>query len=362
MIAERLRPEAVAYEIQFDRRRGLNPLYLSSQIDTYIGERLNVLLHKTKYEINNGLIYGENMSDPFAEVIKKGIDYKRKTQGEDRVDRKREEAELEGFLKIQAVMLDPQTPIGTMMLSVSPKGREESLYQHNFYDIFTLKEEKGERFIEARRYSSALTIEEYKDKLKPLKFVDNIYTDADFLRNPIKIDNVFFDNADQIHAYLHREHETIEVEKFEEIMKTCEGLKWEYINNPSPKTLDAIKNKADEKAGFSHYDNTYYSEFIKSKIPLTVDQEIDYYGNREVRKVATGCGSSGSSSKSLFNNSLNISSPFSVSEFGVNETDDLGDREFPCPACGHTNRRPRNETIARCQNRDCPDPTKVACA
>lgn len=369
MIAEKIRSQEVAYEIDFDRKKGLKKTYLSKQIDTYIGERLNVLLSKGGYEIKNNSMYGEDVDEPFINVIKRGVDYKEKTEGKDRVDRKREEAEIEGFQKIQEMMLNSNTEAGTMVLSISPKGEEGSEYQRNFYDIFTLRESQGKRFVEARRYSSALDIDEYKDKLKPLASMKYIVNDADFLKNPIKIDNIFFDNADQVHSYLHRNHAVVEFNRFEDIKrdKDYEDLKQRYYQAPNPKILDAIKNLADEKAGLipkifiSQKPNVFYDPIVGPSFPLTVDQKIDLYGGQKVRQVATGCGSSGSSSKNKFDNGLNLSSLFSVSEFGMSESDDFGNREFPCPACGHTNKRPHNEKILLCQNPECPDPTKVAC-
>jgi len=191
MIAEKLPARAIAYEPRFDQRIDVKASYISRQLDTFLGERLNVLLSKNKYEIKNNLIYGEDMEDSFIEVMKRGIEYRERLDGENRVDRKREEAEVTGFLKTQEVMCNPQTSVGTMMLSISPQGGKDSLYQHNFYDICTLRQAQGKRFIEARRYSSALSTDEYKDKLKPLYHMVNALDDAYFLSHPVKIDNSF---------------------------------------------------------------------------------------------------------------------------------------------------------------------------
>ena len=43
------------------------------------------------------------------------------------------------------------------------------------------------------------------------------------------------------------------------------------------------------------------------------------------------------------------------------ETDSMGSLYFPCPACGATNKRPREGYVERCQNPTCTDPTKVRC-
>lgn len=352
MTTERLQARAIAYEPQFDQRIGLKASYISKQIDTFLGERLNVLLSKNKYEIKNNLMWGEDMDEPFVNVIKRGVEYRQKVGGEERVDKKREEAELEGFLKTQEILCNPNTPVGTMTLSISPKGAKDSLYQHNFYDIFTLKEVEGKRFVEARRYSSALSIDEYKDKLSPLSFVANMRDDADFLKNPIKIYNVFFENADQVHSYLHRDHRITELKEFERIIETCELLKQKYIKTPDPKILDAIMNKADEEAGLIKIKKEeFYDAIIGASISLRADQEIDYYGNHPVREVATGCGSSGSLSGDK------KSSPFSVSDFGIGD-DKFGSRDFECPECGKTNIRPKDELVKNCQH--C-NSSKVAC-
>ncbi|MDP2586018.1 MAG: hypothetical protein Q8P29_04015 [Candidatus Levybacteria bacterium] len=332
MITERLR--AKAYEPQFDQRIGLKASYISRQIDTFLGERLNVLLSKNKYEIRNGLIYGQDMDEPFIEVMKRGVDYRQKAEGGNRVDKRREEAEVEGFLKTQEILSNPQTPVGTTMLSISAKGGKDSLYQHNFYDIFTLKAVEGRRFIEARRYSSALSIEEYRDKLSSLSSVESISDDVDFLKSPIEIDNVFFENAGQIHSYLHKDHKFMELEEFERIIKTCSKLKDEYVRIKDPRILNAIMNKADEGAGIIEIKpDKFYDYLAGSSQLLTTNREVDFYGRQPVRSTATGCGSSGSVSE--FDKKSGLLSPFSVLSFGLSDEDiDYEfDQDGPCKKC-----------------------------
>ncbi len=351
MIAE-LQPRAIAYEQKFDQRIGLKASYLSKQIDTHIGERLSVRLSLNNYEIKDNLIYGQDMDDPFTDVIKRGIEYRQKVEGENRPDKRREEAELTGFLKVQKTLCDINTPFGTMMLSISPQGGKDSVYQHNFYDIFTLKKDKGgRRFVEARRYSSALTIAEYKDKLKPLFSMEENVDDAYLLSHPVRIGNGFFQDADDIHSYLHKDHNVTELDKFQEIIGSLDLLKREYYRTRDKKILDAIMNKADEMAGLVEFKKDKYSSLIDPSIELKIGNEIDFYGGQKVRQAATGCGSSGG-----LNMNKDKNSPFSVSDFG--NKDDLGDREFDCPECKKMNRRPYNKTITNCQH--CGS-SKVAC-
>lgn len=337
MITERLQERAIAYEPRFDQRQDLKDSYLSKQIDTFLGERFNVLLSKYNYEIKNGLMYGQDMDKPFEQVIRSGIEYRQEVGGHERIDKRREEAELEGFLKIQEVMCNKDTPVGTMMLSISPKGAKDSLYQHNFYDIFTLRQAQGKRFVEARRYSSALTIDEYKDKLSPLSFVESLSDDADFLCHPIKIDNVFFESADQIHSYLHRSHNFMSVEEFENVLRACERLKQEYIRTKDPRCLNAIMNKADIEAGI------VTRRFDWLSAVQTINQEVEFLGSQPVRQVAAGCGSSG------FVSGDKKPSLFSVSDFGAG-SDKYGERTFDCPECGKINIRPKDELLKNCQH------------
>lgn len=349
--AERNASRAVAYEPSFDQKENIKPSYILRNLETFLGERLNVILSKSKYEIKDGVIYGEDMDSPFIEVMKRGVEYRRKLDGDKRIDRKREEAEVVGFSKIQNVLCNPNIEPGTMMVSISPPGSSRSIYQHNFYDIFTLKEFYGKRFIEARRYSSALTYEEYKDKLSLLHYMGDIVDDADFLSNPIKIDpsaglRVFFKTADEIHGYLHSEHKTTNEQDFERIKRACRSLSERYAQEKDPNILNAIMNKADIEAGL-----------IPNKLVRfygSLDQEINFLGKEPVRQAATGCGSSGGFSTNNIDKLL--SSPFSISDFG--SSDKYGSREFECPECGRINIRPENGFLTRCQH--CAS-DKVAC-
>src|SRR5690606_6830339 len=101
--------------------------------------------------------------EPFMNMLIRGRDYRRE-HGKP-IDHSREDAEVEGFAKIEQTLCSPDTAVGTMMISISPPGEKGSSYTHNFYDIFTLAPDKqGDRYIEARRYSSALSNEEYSLK------------------------------------------------------------------------------------------------------------------------------------------------------------------------------------------------------
>src|SRR5258708_5788441 len=143
-----------AYTLEFDQKPGLSPLFIKRQLETHIGERFNVLFSTTRYEVRDGRILGEDSREPFMDVIVRGRD-DRLVYGK-LIDRDREQAEVTGFQKIEEEVVNPETPPGAVILSFSQKGKEGSTYEHNFYDIFTKKQDKNGVYVEARRYSSAL--------------------------------------------------------------------------------------------------------------------------------------------------------------------------------------------------------------
>jgi len=344
--AERLTSKAIAYEPSFDRKAGVNPLEINRNLETFLGERLNVLLSKNKYKIKNNLIYGEHRDEPFINSIRRGVAYRRALDGEERTDSKREQAEVDGFSMTQDILCGPNTPTGTIMISVSPPGIEGSLYKHNFYDIFTLKNEEGKRFIEARRYSSALSNEEYREKLE--LFYPKIYgkdaspTDDYFLSHPVVITDSLLRSPDDVHAYFHKNHEYVDGGDFEQVAKVCSPFIKRYIRalseNPTDVDshsliLDAILNKADREADSLRRDKgVSHDIFVRAYDSLPLDREIEFLGNQSVRQVATGCGPSSGFSKNnsgARSNGSVFSGAFSIADFGISQ------EWFVCPKCGY---------------------------
>jgi len=344
---------ARTYEPNFDRRDYSRKdikdntrldRYTNRQVETLLGERLNVILSKNRYAIKNNIIYGENMSEPFIDVMTRGRDYRKRIGGENRIDSKREQAEIDGFTMMQDILCNPDTPTDTMIISVSPPGKNGSLYKHNFYDIFALKKEKGERFIEARRYSSALSNEEYREKLE--LFYPKIYgkdvssTDDYFLSHPVVISNSLLKSPDDVHAHLHKNHEYMEEEDFEQVTRVCLPFIKSYIRALSEDPtdvdnhsliLDAILNKADREADYlRRHKGSSYDIFVRTYDSVFLQKEIEFLGNQPVRQVATGCGTSSGFSKNnsgARSNSGVFSGPFSIAEFGTDQ------EWFSCPKC-----------------------------
>lgn len=352
----------LAYDIGLDERIPVNGFYIKRQVETHIGERLNVLLSRTRYELRDGIIYGQSMDEPFLDVLKRGRDYRRKYGNE--ADWDREDAEVVGFSTAQEVLGNPNTQVGTKILSISNQGGEDSIYKHNYYDVFTLKDDGNERYIEARRYSSSLSQRNYKEIYEKLsgEKVDNP-SDSFFLANPLIV-NAFKD-ADEIHKFLHRDHGYTSEGDFEIILEICEPFILYYIKTLLESinrqdhaiAFNAILNKADKAAeDLPDIKNGNLVYFNKVN-PFVVDR----WGRLPVQQKMTGCGAS--NGFSIEKGSTD--SPFGVSEFGetsknkkCNCLEGNHDNHYHCPDC---DKKYADETHKKERTEKCPCGFKFAC-
>lgn len=350
------KPSAMeAYNVSFDRKafREASPYkkndliaYTEKQLITHVGERLNVVLSKGRLNIKEGHLVGENTDIPLLEMMQRGRDYRRK-HGK-KVDFPREDAEVIGFNKIQRLLVDENTPVETMIISVSPRGREGSSYTHNFYDIFTLKEDESGRYVESRRYASALTAKESVQKLKEIVLGDEIPlpNDVSLLANPILISKGIISSAQELHLVLHKDHPCVNEEEFNRVIVFNKAYRQEYlralVENPDDPDLkylyNAVLKNADKLAGKDGSENNGTVVFVDLNRGITKEQIIEV-GKGPVRQVMTGCGSSGAAEED---------SAYSVSQFG-DDSDEKGSLRFICPKCKQINRRPRGEVIPNCQ-------------
>jgi|SRR3989344_573685 len=333
-----------------DKKEALNAS-VSFNLRTALSERFHTGISTRVDLIEDHVMKSLHTREPLLEMFERGRKY-RAAHGSSLSDQARETAEVIGFAKIQKLLCNPHTRAGTMVLSISPPGNEGSIYTHNFYDIFTLKEKGG---VEVSRYSSALGAKEALKKIQqlyPFYDLSEQASDVSFLANPIRISpEREVKSAKDVHRFLHKEHAYMDQEAFEEIVQLCLPYIHHYLSilsqNPFDrekigKAFDALLNKADEVAGLG----SRRPSFVFNE---TFPDEFTRLESQRVREVATGCGRSVGSQGS-----------FSVVEFGES-SDDYGERSFPCPSCGRKNLRPYNKMLSRCQNRECPNPTAVAC-
>lgn len=288
------------YNIDFDKGEA-DGQFISKQIEAHLRERFNVLISTARYEIVNGHLVREGTTEPFINSIKRGRDIIQRISL-NTIDIDRENAEVTGFEDtIDPFMSNQDTPPGSKILSISPKGDEGSKYKHNFYDIFVLKEEGGERIVESSRYSSGLTPKEYAELLgfDP----DRPPTVAAFLAKPIVITDISI-TSEQIHKALHKEHKYMDPAEFSEIWGTVQSFVRQYLLRRDGRSFNAILNFADEVWENNKRQQGKYRDYT-NYVPSY--EERRYLEEKEVRQVAGGCpGKSGADIDS---------SVFSVSEF-----------------------------------------------
>lgn len=362
------RNEGTAYE---HARNNLNG-YTAFQVETFVGERLNVGLSSFRYDLKDGQLYGQGMDEPLLAMIQRGRDC-RDVLADD-VDKPRQDAEMVQFAKIQDVFGNSETPVGTTIVSISPPGGEGSAYSHNFYDVFVLSEDAktNERFVAGHRYAADLGLEEYKvkvEELVPDYFAEykNEPIDSYFLSHPLVLDtNSPLSGApEKVHANFHNGHEFLSTEDFGEVKQAIAGLVVSYVNTlcDTPEnvqylnlTLNAIINKADHVAERLRRKELLPMEnraAQRDETPHGVHAEIMKLGKQKVREVSTGCGSSsGFDTENTLASNL---SSFNATDFGK---DNFGSRSFNCPECGEMNIRPVNQLVSNCQH--CGS-EKVAC-
>lgn len=374
--------KVVQYEIDFDRKQAREILqsngseefegrvenfksFTEMQLITALGERFNRGLSRYSYRNEDGILYGEHSDEPFLNVLERGRAY-REINGNP-IDHPREEAEVIGFKKIQEVLGNPDTPTGTIAISVSPPGGEGSIYKHNFYDGFQKKDDGS---IEVVRFSNALSARETVEKLKELdssiRVPENV-SDVELLSNPfiLSADSASELTLDKLHAHLHKEHDVMNERDFAIVQDMCAFLIVSYINslledpdnfNKHARLYNAILNKADEVSDSLKENRSV--ENIKSSSFMT-EQEVYYLGSQPVREVDTGCGFSGGM---IIGESAN--GMFGVADFGMDNRfsveiqDQYGGLEFTCPYsdCKKINKRPYGKLIRNCgegQNGGC---------
>lgn len=315
------RAELRQYNPDYDQHE--NPQFIATQIETALRERYNVLVSKVEYEIANGHLVREGKMEPFINSIKRGRSVIQALDPRP-IDFDREDAEVVGFEEtIDPFLSNPETPLGSKILSISLRGEKGSKYGHNFYDIFTLKRRDDRRYVELSRYSSALDAQEYAKRL-PGFDPDDPPSAAEFLANPIPITNVFI-SAEQIHQMLHEEHDYTSPSEFDEIWRTVSDQQFveNYISNRDGRRLNAILNFADEvmENRKKRADGTKCRDY-KNQPPSHTERR--FLEESEVRQVITACP--GKSGADISNSS------YSASEFADMDYD--FDQPGPCKTCG----------------------------
>ena len=301
-------------------------LYTKQQLETHVGERLNVLLSTVRYDIRNGHLYGENVNEPAVEMFARGVG----RDGSTTEDLAREKAELFGFSETDTDFASPGARVGKKRISISPPS---SSYQHNFYDIFTLKEDEAGRYVEMRRYSSGLDVRQTVAMLRNAGLVDEDYqANPEYtLAHPIEIEtnNFQFKTAGDIHNYLHASHEYASGEDYAQIIKICMPLITSYINTLANNPYDVRSLLLNYNALLVQVDLAWdtiknndqrmiQSLLYRAEFYSLTPEDIEIMGMRKARMMMIGCGSSGL---------------FSVQDKGLNLMQEKTKLCCTCPFC-----------------------------
>lgn len=360
-------------------------LYTEFQLQTMLGERFHTGLSSYKCNIKEGKIYAGGMNEPMVSVLERGRDF-RKLNGSTELER--EYAEVVGFQNIQEVLTNEQTPDGTKMLSFSLPGKEGSIYAKNFYDIFEkCTDLDGESIIKVNRYSSKLSKSDVINKIKEIDKTFDLnqnIDDAFLLAHPLTIssENSFLQSAEDLHKFLHKEHELISSDDFTELInenkKAREIYLEQLLNSPESvhivfngliNNADNIRNLMLHKKKNQEINNLESNSIdMYQNVRINNKDDIFVLGKLPVNQISTGCGMS--SGYAVSGPGMIVGgSPYSVGFFGTEQVSSCkecglnsSDNHYHCPkdlkdkngnnGCG---RRYADETSKAERTKECTD-------
>lgn len=313
---------------EFKRQEEQLNLRFEEDLKSEIRERFCTQQYQTIYSLRDGKLINSQYDQPFSKIIKKGIESRRQNGS---ADQTREQAELIGFERVEQILNGAAEP--STVVSISPRGTKESIYQRNFFDVF--QKQENDQII-MTRFTSTATLEGFQaaaQKLNPAVPRPIVPTDAYFLSHPLKTTA----SLEQILEAIELDKTAIEKDYVETIVENCLPVILAYVNNPSEAGYIAAVNLADILAGKKTLPNSQFNDSAIERLSdsLSFRSTFNYLASLSVRPVQTGCGFSGSGRTETEFTSRAISNVWSVADFGRGGLDeDKGD--FDCPRCGET--------------------------
>ncbi len=262
------------------------------QVETALGERYGVAESPIIYQIDdsNRLRNEIYPKEPFAQGMQRGVAYL-KEKGSP--DGEREQKEVEGFLKIEAVLTDPEIAIGTKMIVCSPPSQlEGSNYFKNFVDCY---EKTDQKVVTMTRFATDATYGEG-------------FTDAYALSHPDLYEATDLRSGQEIVAEKYGlAKNVVTVKERDSILEGSKERIQFYIDtlsnpNASPESIfvafQAVLNGADRIArGFKSIVQTVFKgvkkEFNNLPTFKNIAEEVRYWGHLPVELVKAACGTSG---------------------------------------------------------------------
>lgn len=347
--------------------------HTAHQMETNLRERYRTAESITRYSIDaNGKLRNKLFPDEaFEEVLKRGVLYRAQNGSK---EWEREQQEVVGFQKLQEWAANPIVQPHTKKILISPPGQAaDTPYKDNFVDIFELKEDEKthERYLEATRFSSAVSPEMYAEKalLFDPQYFDSYEGPFDvwYLSHLLSVDSADERSAKEIFEDCFTfSGEVVTEEEFQAIYKTCIPFILYYVDSLCREPFDvqnvaiafnAILNFGDQvkrarwKEDYSA--QTLTMQFGPELINFaSLAAEVDRLGRQTVTIVAAGCGESagfsltgafGTIAPSAYESLLNSVSLFS----GIVE-DEYGSLVVECPDCKFKNIRLLHKLINAC--------------
>jgi hypothetical protein len=310
-------------------------VYELQQMKTNLKERYRSAKSTVNYKIDDkGEVYNELFPDePVDVVLRRGLAY-RKEQGSPELER--EEAEIEGWLKIKKVLTSPDTPIGTKATVISGPGLVKgTTYTDNFVDVYELvvDPKTGEKMIKMTRHASNMTYGEYYNEFSrldkdSLKNIDGPF-DAFLLKNPL------------INKEFKFKERGLEEDSIGEIIQACQPLILYYLDVLCSEPFDpknvALAFNAILKMGDLVRTGKHMDINLQRLLAGNIQGAAGMLGRLPILGVGAGCGlSSGFGIKGgdIFN-PLSLFMINSVGQFGARE-ESWDYQRGDCVNCGRS--------------------------
>ncbi len=337
---------------------------IRTNLKTNLKERLGVGDNVIYYRIDGEDLYSEDFpKEPFSHVLKRGAEY-RLQHGTSEAEREGIHGERGGFEIIRAKFTDPGTPVGTKMISFSPKGLvEDSPYEKSIVDEYELVEGMSGRVVKLTRRMVNFDEADYLSAAQSLdpKFFedyDGRPLDAWMLSHPVE---GFIPNIEERQKGI--SSKTFEKMYDSEMLQRIIDSYIEGIQEQKPDwgkiaiNFNAIYNQMDEEEKMVlGKAKKNYSVYVS---PESVQDTIRLLGRMNPEKRGGG-GCPPSKGFDVASNGSSFLLGGSVASFvsgagGLSASDEKGSLTFQCNN-GHWNTRPVGKLIANCMS--CGDSVK----
>jgi hypothetical protein len=304
--------------------------------------------------------------EPYEDMLERGRAYREEHGSQDTT---REKAEIEGFKKIQHVLTDKNTPVGSTFVVISPPSLiEDTPYTHNFVDMYSVAEDRetGQRKFDYVRYASPLDYDQYGQlatRLQPdfmeqkaeaeRETCETLSMDAWFLANPLFMPGDGKSSDELFSEYFADDIKAMEEDAWQKLDSIYLPYKLYLLDQITKSDFDPIKIAeaynallVSTKKEHLPKQETVHVIFDAAKTKLESEEYqriaafVNRHGRDRVEEVRAGCGNSGGFSLSI---------PPEKAPFLFNSVAQFSNKEwFKCPECRYNANGPIGNTCPGC--------------